>query len=64
LPISNRARGDRYGAGGYLRVVDSNDRLDYQHAGMTTGAPERSLRAAAIEAAFPNWFSARPRARR
>jgi hypothetical protein len=56
-------RADR-GAGGYLWVVDSKDRLDYQHAGMTTGAPERSLRAAAIEAAFPNWLSSGPQAAR
>jgi hypothetical protein len=27
-------RADRYGAGGYLWVVDSHDRLDYQHARM------------------------------
>jgi hypothetical protein len=49
-------RADRYGAGGYLWVVDSHDRLDYQHAGMIVdtahaarhlgaGAPERAAQA-------------------
>lgn len=31
-------RADRYGAGGYLGVVDGDDRLDYQHAGMIVDA--------------------------